>query len=284
MPPKPLRSFPVSHRRQLWKIAPYDPKKAYTTRMPSKRTVTVLEEGSREVHRQKVEPDLPGRFVVEGCWLVYVSYPRAAEELRRDQSKQAAADANRASELAAAKGSSAFKAFILRLNRELGRARTARACDREHRAYRAPSDARCAELIQEARRSGASATLFLAPWARELRVVPGGIGALAALFDWNTYGPGDLAPALEALDAAAGLTLDHVFNEDQFSLHLDRTPHSIAPIAKVLAARLQFSMSEMVAALEARVLTVGEPPSTWTKFSDAIYDPGVDEGDDDEGD
>jgi len=235
----------------------------------------VLEEGSREIHRRTVEPDLPGRFAVKGGWLVYVTYPRAAEEFRRHDVEAAEASAKRASELAAASGSPAFKAFILRLNRELGRARNARACDQEHRAYPAPSDVRCAELIQEARRSGASATLYLAPWARELRVVPGGVGALAALFDWNAYGHGDLAPAFEALDAAAGLTLDHVFNEDQFSFHVDRTPRSFAAIAKVLAQRLTFKTSEMTAAIEACVLTVGEPASAWTKFTTEIYDPGV---------
>jgi hypothetical protein len=260
----------------VWRIEPFDREIPYSVHMPSSRTVTVLANGRDEIYRAKVDPKLPGRFRVAGCWLVHERSPRAEEELRRDVAAQEAKLAARAK----AEKDQQFQAFVRRLTKELGAPRKARACDRAQRAFHAPSDERCAELIAEAHRSHAAATLYLAPWGRELRVVAGRVGGLAALFDWNIYGPGLLEPALDELDADAGLTIDYMWNEDWFSLHLDRVPRRAVSLGKAIAKGFGYgerSRREITTCLKARAWVVGPPASGWEQLWDVIRDPGTED-------
>ena len=270
-----VRSLPEISDSRLCKLPSLDRNKAYITRRPSKRIVEVLEQGSRVFHRQAVDPKATGDFVIERGWLINRTYPRAEEDNRIQLLEAAETRARIARERARVEGDPEFKKFVGRTTRELGSPRRAMACDQRQRAFPAPGDTRCAELIQEARASGASATLFLAPWGRELRVIAGRVGKLAALFDWSAFGPGTLEPALDALDRDAGLTLDHVwYGASEFSLHLDRVPKRVATYAAVLANHLDAFKAPVVAALRARVWTVGPATDTWSKITSKIYDPG----------
>ena len=274
--PRPLSSYPALKTTRVWRIEPFDRKIAYSVRMPSLRTVTVLANGRAEIYRAKVDPKLPGRFRVSERWLVHERSPRAEEELRRHVAAQEAKLATRAK----AEKNPRFQTFVRRLTKELGAPRKARACDRAQRAFRAPSDERCAELIADARRSHAAATLYLAPWGRELRVVAGRVGGLAALFDWNIYGPGLLEPALDELDADAGLTIDYICNEDWFSLHLERLPRRAVALGKAIAKGFGYgerSRRDITTHLKSRAWVVGPPASEWEQVWDVIRDPGTED-------
>jgi hypothetical protein len=275
--PRPLSSYPELTTTRVWRIDPYDRATAYSVRMASSRTVTVLANGRDEVYRAKVDPGLPGRHAIAGRWLVHQRSPRAEEEVRRS----VAAHQAKLAAWAKAEKDRAFQAFVRRLTKELGAPRKARACDRAQRAFRAPSDERCAALIAEARRSRAAATLYLAPWGRELRVVAGRVGGLAALFDWNIYGPGRLEPALDALDEAAGLTIDYIGDEEWFSLHLDRVPRRPASHGKAITRGFGYgarSQRDITTRLKARAWIVGPPASAWARRWDFIRDPGAEDG------
>lgn len=277
---KPLSAYPVRETKRIWKIAPYDPAVAYSVRMASPTLLTVLANGSREVFRKRVERDLPGQFRVKGRTLIYEVYPRELERARRAHVEAERMRAERAREEATARGNPAYRAFVRRLTKELGKPRAARACDRKQLAFRAPSDERCAELIQEARRSAASATLYLARWGRELRVIAGRVGPLAALFEWNLYGPGALEPALDALDRDAGLTIDYIgWAADTFSFSLDRRPRR----ERLAAVNDVFFINRAGLARQqrARRFAVGDPADS-APITRVIVDPGTeDEGEED---
>jgi hypothetical protein len=283
---RPLTSYPVTRTKILWRIAPFDPSLAYSTHMRSPRTLTVLANGSREVYRTRVERDLPGRFAVRDRTLVYETYPREQERWRRGRVAWKAALARRVAAEARAQANPAYKRFHRRLVAELGRPRRARANGRAVPAFRAPSDQRCAELIEEAKRSGASATLFLTPWGRELRVVAGPVSQLAALWDAETFGTntgayvlaelddrGPFERALEALDVDAGLTIEYVgFYGRFFSLRLERRPRRTSYL-DALSEAFDVGKPWLAARLRTRSLTIGDR-SEWQQITREIVDPG----------
>jgi hypothetical protein len=270
-----LSTYPKHRTQRIWHIDPYEPDVPYSVRMASPTAVTVLANGSREVFRKRVKRDLPGRFVVEGRTLIYETFPRAEERHRRAVSKSQAKLADRAARETRARANPSYKAFVRRLTAELGRPRQAGACDRRQLAFRAPSDERCAELIQEARRSGASATLYLARWGRELRVVAGRVGQLAALFDWEMYGMGTFEPALDALDRDAGVTIDYVgWFGIICSFTLDHRPPRrnkyLGPLSELFNMRLDV----LARCFQARSLVIGDR-SEADAVTRLIEDPGT---------
>jgi len=277
---RPLSSYPARVVKKIWKIAPYDKKLVYSTRKSSPTRLTVLENGRKEVFATKIERDHPGNYGIAGQWLVLETSPRAAEAHRRDVAEAHANETARLAAVAKAEANPAYKSFVRQLTKELGRPRKAAACNRNHLAFTAPKDARCAELIAQARASGASATLFYARWGRELRVVAGSPAPLFALFDWTAWGPSDggtLEQAVTALDDAAGLVLDYVdFIGSVFSLSLDRPLRKI-PFEAVLARRLQCKVAWLREDFPKQRLVYGERPTTWKKLSSRITDPGTED-------
>jgi hypothetical protein len=239
---------------------------------------------SCRIFATKIERDHPGNYYVAGRWLVLETSPRGTEEHRRRVAEARANETARLAAVAKAEAKPAYKLFIRQLTKELGTPRKAAACNRKHLAFKAPGDARCAELVAEARTNGASATLFYARWGRELRVVAGSPAPLFALFDWNAWGPSDggtLEQAVMALDKAAGVTLDYVeFTGGVFSLSLDRPLRKI-PFEAVLADRLQCQVEWLREDFPKKRLACGERPTTWKKLSSQIEDPGTEDFDDD---
>lgn len=137
------------------------------------------------------------------------------------------------------------------------------------RAFPAPDDARCAELLQVARAAGGAATLYLAPWARELRVVAGRVGELAELF----LGPHELEPVFDALDRDAGLTLDYVATDlHQYALHVDRMPTQLAKYGAALETHLVHD-GPIATLRRERRLALGPPASAWKRRSKTIIEP-----------
>jgi hypothetical protein len=276
---RPLSSYAQRVVKKIYKISPYDKAVAYSTRRSSPTRLTILENGSKEIFAMKVERD-SGHYRIDKQWLVLETSPRAQESWRRFV---AGCETERKDRLAAEADSAAkpaYKTFIRALTRELGKPRRAAACNRKHLAFEAPSDGRCAELIAEARTSGAAATLYYARWGRELRVVAGPPVALFALFDWQAWSPGTgvtLEQAVAALDKAAGLTLDYVeFSAEAFSLSLDRPLRKI-PFEAVLADRLQCKVERLREGLSARRLVYGKRPVSWKKRTSKIVDPGTED-------
>jgi hypothetical protein len=282
---RPLSSYPQRVVKKIWKIAPYDKTVIYSTRKSSPARLTILENGRKEIFATKIKRDHPGHYVIAGRWLVLETRPRAAEADRRRAAEERAIEAARLAAVAKAEAKPVYKSFIRRLTKELGPPRKAEACNRKHLAFKAPDDARCAELIAEARTSGASATLFYAQWGRELRVVAGSPAPLFALFNWNAWGPGDggtLEEAVTALDRAAGVTLDYVdFMGDVFSLSLDRSLRKI-PFEAVLADRLHCQVEWLREDFPNKRLVYGERPAKWKKLTSLIEDPGTEDYGDDE--
>jgi hypothetical protein len=274
--PKPL---PEVVTKRIWKIAPLDPARYYSSHLPSPRVVAVLENGRKEVFRTAVKPVEGDAFVVENGWLVHRSFPRRLQALKDERAATTARLARRAAIRSTALAAPAYKDFLRRVTRELGKPRAAKACGRAQIAFKAPNDARCAELIEEARRAHAAATLFLAGWGRELRVVPGGPAALCTLFGDYFHDP--LETMFEDLDADGGLTFDYIADDQQFALHLARRPRRAKAHAANLIGPFGLELADVTAALNKRALVVGDPASTWRKTQRAIIDPAV-YGDDDD--
>lgn len=278
---RPLSSYPTRVVKKIWKITPYDKAVVYSTRKSSPTRLTVVENGRKEIYATKIEREHSGNYRVQGQWLVLETSPRTEEEFRRFIAKREASEKVRLDALAMAEAKPAYRSFVRALTKELGKPRKAEACNRKHLAFKAPSDARCAELIVEAKRSGASATLFYARWGRELRVVAGPATALFALFGWDAWGPNDreLEKAIAALDKAAGVTLDYVeFTGEAFSISLDRSPRKI-PFEKVLADRLHYLVEWLREDVPKQRLVYGNRPVTWKKLTSRIVDPGTEDED-----
>lgn len=276
-----LSSYPTRVVKKIWKITPYEKAVVYSTRKSSPTRLTVVENGRKEIFATKIDREHSGNYRVDGRWLVLETNPRMEEEYRRYIAEYEAAETARVDALAKAEAKPAYKAFIRALTKELGKPRKAEACNRKHLAFKAPRDARCAELIAEAKTSGASATLFYARSGRELRVVAGPPTALFALFDWNVWGPndGELEKAIAALDKAAGVTLDYVeFTGEAFAISLDR-PLRKAPFEAVLADRLQYRVEWLREDLPKQRLVYGNRPVTWKKLTSRIVDPGTEDDD-----
>ncbi len=276
---RPLSSYPTRVVQKIWNITPYDRSVVYSTRKSSPTRLTVVENGRKEVFAIKIEREHSGNYRIAGRWLVLETNPRMEEQYRRLIAAAEAAETVRLDAVAAAEAKPAYKAFIRALTKELGKPRKAEACNRKHLAFKAPSDARCADLITEAKTRGASATLFYARWGRELRVVAGPPTALFALFGWNVWGPNDreLEKAIAALDKAAGVTLDYVdFTSEAFSISLAR-PLRKAPFEAVLANRLGYRVAWLREDLPKKRLVYGNRPVTWKKLTSRIVDPGTED-------
>lgn len=260
---------PISIDRRLWRLPVRDKKKAYSARRASPSIVEVLEQGSKALHREKVDARAPGDYLVVGEWLVHRTYPRAEAAYHKALEREAAAAKRRATASAKAEAAPKFQALIGQLTRELGKPRTPKTLHHAMRSFPAPDDARCAELIQHARGAGGAATLYLAPWARELRVVAGRVGQLAELF----LGPHELEPVFDALDRDAGLTLDYVATDlDQYALHVDRRPKQLAKYGAALETHLVHD--DPIATLRReRRLALGPPASAWKRRARTIREP-----------
>ena len=281
---RPLSSYPARVVKKIWKITPYDKKQGYSVRKSSPTRLTVLENGSKTIFATKIDRDHAGMYYVDGPWLVLETSPRATEAHRRSIAEWKQREATRLAATAKAQARPTYKQFIRQLTKELGAPRKAAACNRQHLAFKAPTDARCAELVAEATTCGASATLFYARWGRELRVVAGSPVPLFALFDWNAWGPdkgGTLEQAVIALDKAAGVTLDYVaFTGDIFSLSLARPLRGKIPFETVLADRLRCKVEWLREDFPKQRLLYGNRPATWKRLSSRIIDPGTEDFDD----
>lgn len=280
---KPLSAFPVVVTKRLWKITPFERGVPYSTHRPTKTSVAVLVQGRTEIYRRTIPRDVPGRIFVQGQWLVHETFPRSEEAERRARIEAAAIREARATRIAKLEATPAFRAYVQRVTAELGKPRRARACDRVHRAFRAPEDRRCAELVEAARGAGAAATLYLAPWGRELRIAES-LGAIGALFDWQSYHSGTLEAALDALDEQVGATFEYIGGDDWFALRLDSAPPKsrafyslVTKLATALHARGD-TVARELAATHAWIR--GKPASTWKKSASRIYDPGTEDEDD----
>ncbi len=274
---KPLSAFPVVVTKRLWKITPFEKGVPYSTHRPTKTSVAVLVQGRTEIHRRTIPRDVPGRIFVQGQWLVHETFPRSEEMERRALVEAAAIREARAARIATLEASPAFRAFLRRTSAELGKPRRARACDRKHRAFRAPTDDRhCSELVELARAAGGAATLYLAPWGREIRIAES-LGSIGALFGWQSYHSGTLEAALDALDTESGATFDYIGGDDWFALRLDSAPPKNRAIAKNLARALSARPEAVQRALAARAWVRGEPMTAWKKVASTIYDPGSDD-------
>ncbi len=275
--------LPESVERRLWKLKRPDPANVYSAGRVSPTRVEVRENGRKVLHRETVQRDAPGEFVVERGWLIHRTYPRATEAYRREQEAKARAEEIEAAKLAIAAAAPEYVAFVKRLRRELGRSRQARACDQRHLAFRAPDLRRCTALIAEAHSIGAAATLFLAGWGRELRVVPDRVDRFTGLWGWSCHGDGELSAAFAALDEDAGLTLEYVADQDyfapQFALLLDRVPKRRAQHAAALGRALDTHVGTVSTALRGKRWAVGPPPTVWKKVVNWIIDPGTDNRD-----
>ncbi|MCE9571781.1 MAG: hypothetical protein K8W52_01360 [Deltaproteobacteria bacterium] len=264
-----MARLPITLDRRLWRLPHPDPKKAYSAYRASPRRIEVLEQGKRVLHREAVDPDAPGDYVVEHGWLIHRTYPRAAAEHAQEQQRAADLARRKATALAKAERAPAFQAYLAQLERELGAPRIPKTLGHPMRAYPAPRDARCAVLIQQARAAGGAATLYLAPWARELRVVVGRVGQLAELF----LGPHRLEQAFDALDRDAGLTLEYVATDHwQFALHVDRPPKAKARYADVLEEDLLCEDAVGLLRRE-RQLRMGALPRAWKRRARRIKEP-----------
>ncbi|MBL0220221.1 MAG: hypothetical protein IPQ07_40920 [Myxococcales bacterium] len=265
-----LPSF-IDHR--LWRLSPRDRKKAYSVLRPSPGIVEVLEEGRKVLHRAKVTPKAPGEYVLVDDWLVHRTFPRVDAAYRKEKEREAAAKTRSANAIDKAERAPKFQVFLDQLTRELGKPRIPKTLRCRMRAFRAPDDARCLELVQQARAAGGAATLYLAPWARELRVVAGRVSQLAELF----LGPHELEAVFDALDRDAGLTLEYVATDiEQYSLRIDRAPKRIATYRSQLQTHLVHDDpdDDPVATLRRELhLDMGPPTSEWTRRSKTIREP-----------
>jgi hypothetical protein len=245
--------LPQSVERRLWRLPKQDPSKAYSTHRPSPLIVEVLEQGSKVLGRVRVKKaeGEHGEFHIENGWLVVRTFPQ------RVRADEVAAENHRQETLqkAAAARAPAFRRFLAALEDELGPYEKRRECDVTVYAFEPPSRRRCAALLKQARAAGATGSLVDTGPEIKLLITPGGAHRTAAFFGWSTYGPGNLEPALEALDADAGLTVNEVVQDDAFWITLDRVPRDIDQHVEALSAALRVPKKDLAAGLAKKKLT-----------------------------